>query len=147
MDAHGTAYPVKLQFIDTNVLLYAYDVHAGERHQRARELVGRIGRERRGVLSIQILQEFYVNAVKKIAVPLDPDTARERIRALSRWPVHSPTPDDVLVATEVSEQQQLSFWDAMVLRSAEVMGCGVLWTEDLNAGQYVRGVEIANPFA
>jgi predicted nucleic acid-binding protein len=135
------------EFVDTNVLLYAYDVTAGIRHERARELVGTLGRERRGALSIQVLQEFYVNAVRKIAQPLPPATARERLRVLSRWQVHSPLSHDVIAATVISEAYQLSLWDAMVVRSAAALGCEVLWTEDLNSGQYVEGVEIRNPFA
>ncbi len=135
------------EFVDTNVLLYAYDVTAGDRHQRARELVGSLGRERRGALSVQVLQEFYVNAVRKIAQPLTPPVARERLRVLSRWQVHSPLADDVIAASVISEQCQLSLWDAMVVRSAAALGCEVLWTEDLNAGQQIAGVEIRDPFA
>lgn len=134
------------EFVDTNVLLYAYDVTAGERHDRARDLVGRLGRERAGALSVQVLQEFYVNATRKIAVPLSPANARERVRALSRWRLHSPTAADVIAASEIAEQAQLSFWDAMVVRSATQMNCSVLWTEDLNHGQRVSGIELRNPF-
>lgn len=137
---------MRYEFVDTNVLLYAYDVTAGERHDRGRELVGRLGRERAGVLSVQVLQEFYVNATRKIAQPLSPESARERIRALSRWRLHTPTAADVIAAIEVSEQSQLSFWDAMIVRSATQMNCSVLWTEDLNHGQHVSGVELRNPF-
>lgn len=134
-------------FVDTNVLLYAYDTSAGERHERARDLVARLGRERQGILSIQVLQEFYINAVGKIAVPITPAIARDRVRALSRWPVHSPHAQDVVAAADIAEENTLSFWDAMIIRSAEEMGCPILWSEDLNPGQRVRGVEIANPFA
>lgn len=137
---------MRAEFVDTNVLLYAYDVSAGDRHDRARELVGRLGRDRRGALSVQVLQEFYVNAVRKIAAPIAPEQARARLRTLSRWPVHSPLPHDVIAATEIAIQHRLSFWDAMILRSAAELDCAVLWTEDLNAGQRISGVEIANPF-
>lgn len=138
---------MKLEFVDTNVLLYAYDTAAGDRHEIARELVGRLGRERRGALSIQILQEFYVNAVQKVAAPLQPVQARDRVRVLSRWPTHSPLAYDVIAATEIAEERQLSFWDAMVIRSAAELDCETIWTEDLTAGQRVSGVEIRNPFA
>ncbi|MFD4422476.1 PIN domain-containing protein [Agromyces sp. NPDC058484] len=137
---------MRYEFVDTNVLLYAYDVTAGERHHRARELVGRLGRERAGVLSVQVLQEFYVSATRKIAEPLSPERARERVRALSRWRLHAPTGADVIAASEIAEQSQLSFWDAMIVRSAMEMNCAVLWTEDLNHGQRVSGVELRDPF-
>lgn len=135
------------EFVDTNVLLYAYDASAGDRHTRARELVGHLGRERRGALSVQVLQEFYVNATRKIAVPLTPEVALERLRVLSRWRTHSPLPHDVIVAAEIANEHQLSLWDAMVIRSASELGCSTLWTEDLNPGQKVAGVTITNPFS
>jgi predicted nucleic acid-binding protein len=134
------------EFVDTNILLYAYDTSAAARHDRAREIVGRLGRERTGVLSVQVLQEFIVNATRKIAVPLSPGVARERVRVLARWRLHTPTAADVIAASEVAEQAQLSFWDAMIVRSAAQMNCSVLWTEDLNHGQLVSGVELRNPF-
>ena len=135
------------EFVDTNVLLYAYDASTGDRHARARELVGRLGREHRGALSVQVLQEFYVNATRKIAVPLAPDLALERLRVLSRWRTHSPLAHDVIAAAEIAADHQLSLWDAMVIRSASELGCSTLWTDDLNHGQKISGVTIANPFA
>lgn len=136
-----------MEFVDTNVFLYAYDVSAGDRHDRARELVGVLGRRRDGALSVQVLQEFYVNAVGKIAEPLDPDVARERVRALSRWPCHAPLPRDVLAAAELAARDSLSFWDATIVHSAAQMGCTTLWSEDLNHGQVISGVRIHNPFS
>lgn len=135
-----------LEFVDTNVLLYAYDTSAGVRHRRARDLVGRLGRDRDGALSIQVLQEFYVNAVRKIAVPMTPEAARRRLDVLGRWTVHVPVVQDVQRASVRAERYQLSFWDAMIVGSAAQLGCSVLHTEDLNAGQEIDGVTIANPF-
>lgn len=81
---------MSLEFVDANVLLHAYDVTAGERHERARELVGRLGRTRSGASSVEVLQEFYVNAVHETAVPLSPASARERGAVLGLWAVHAP---------------------------------------------------------
>lgn len=134
------------EFVDTNVLLYAYDSSAGSRHDRAAKLVGELGAGRRGATSIQVLQEFYVNATRKIAKPLDHEIARNRIRALSRWPVHVPHPPDVVAAAELAENRQLSFWDAMIIHSASALGCAVVWSEDLNDGQKIAGVTVRNPF-
>lgn len=136
-----------MEFVDTNVLLYAYDRSAAERHDRARELVGRLGRDRDGALSVQVLQEFYVTAVGKAAVRISPQDARARLGSLARWPTHSPLAGDVLAAAAISEDNRISFWDAMIIRSAGELGCTVLWTEDLNDGQVIAGVRIANPFA
>lgn len=137
----------QLEFVDTNVLLYAYDLSAGRRHERARDLVGRVGRDRVGAVSIQVLQEFHVNATSKIARPLSRGAARDRIATLGRWTVHAPTVDDVLAASQLAERHQLSFWDAMILVSAASLGCAVLHTENLHHGQVIAAVRITNPFA
>lgn len=135
-----------LSFIDTNVLLYAYDASAGQRHDQAAALVGDLGARRHAAISVQVLQEFYVTATRKIAEPLTHDDAVARLRALSRWPTHTPSARDVIAATALSQDAQLSFWDAMIVRSAAEMGCRPLWSEALNAGQEISGVRIRNPF-
>lgn len=136
-----------LEFVDTNVLLYAYDNTAGDRHDAARDLVSRLGRDRTGAVSVQVLQEFYVNATRKIAVPLAAAAARERVRILSRWATHAPMAADVIAAAELAEATRISFWDAMIVRSASQMRCRTLWSEDLNSGQQISGVRVINPFA
>lgn len=136
-----------MEFVDTNVLLYAYDATAGERHEAARALVDRLWHERRGALSVQVLQEFYVNATRKAARPMDPESAADRLKSLTRWRVHSPLPDDVIAAATWSTRHQLSFWDAMIIRSAAELRCDTLWTEDLSDGQMIEGVRLANPFS
>lgn len=135
-----------MEFVDTNVLLYAYDATAGDRHAAARALVDRLWSERRGAVSVQVLQEFYVNATRKAIKTIDPESAAERLRSLSRWRVHSPLPDDVVAAAIWSTRHQLSFWDAMIVRSAAELRCEILWTEDLSDGQVIEGVRLANPF-
>lgn len=135
------------EFVDTNILVYAYDTGADERHAQARELVAGLGRSRSGTISIQVLQEFYVTITRKAAVPFAPSEATDRLRTLSRWAVHSPLPSDVIAATEIAASAQISFWDAMIIRSAARMECRVLWSEDLNAGQTIAGVRVQNPFA
>ncbi len=134
-----------MEFVDTNILLYAY-VATGERHEVASALVDRLWRERRGALSVQVLQEFYVNATRKVEEAIDPQAAVDRLKSLVRWRVHSPLPDDVIVAATLSSRHQLSFWDAMIVRSAAELRCDTLWTENLNDGQVIGGVRIANPF-
>ena len=138
---------MSLQFLDTNVLLYAYDTAAGEKHNRARELILGLARNHQAAISVQVMQEFYVNAVTKIAQPLTFEQAALRLEAFSRWYVHSPLPTDVIAATQLRQRHQLSFWDAMIVLSAQRMNCQILWTEDLNAGQVIEGVQICNPFA
>lgn len=135
-----------MEFIDTNVLLYAYDATSGRRHEQARQLVGRLGRSRLGAISVQVLQEFYVTSVRKIVLPLTPEKARARLRVLGRWPTHAPMSGDVLAASALSEDHQITFWDAMIIRSATELGCDRLWTEDLKDGQIISGVRISSPW-
>ena len=95
---------------------------------------------------MQVLQEFFVTVTRKVARPLTVGEAADRVRELSRWKVFTPDADDVLEAIAVHEQAKLSFWDAMVVLAAAQSGCDLLWTEDLNDGQLVRGVRIRDPF-
>jgi predicted nucleic acid-binding protein len=134
------------EFVDTNIWLYAYDGSQGERHDVAAELVKRLSRSRLGAISLQVMQEFYVNAIKCAEVPGGPAAAAGYLEAMARWAVHSPLPPDVTAAARIGSERQLSFWDAMIIRSAEQLDCRVLWTEDLNAGQTINGVLVVNPF-
>jgi predicted nucleic acid-binding protein len=135
-----------MEFVDTNVLLYAYDTAAGQRHDDAAHLVDRLWSERSGAISVQVLQEFFVNSTRKVAAPLTPEAAVDRLRSLSRWRVHSPLADDVVAAASLSNRHQLSFWDAMIVRSAAELHCETIWSEDLNDGQVIEGVRVRNPF-
>lgn len=134
------------QFLDTNVLLYAYDASTGDKHDRARELVLGLARSGDAAISVQVLQEFYVNAVHKIAEPLTPSTARDRLAAFGRWAVHIPSAGDVIAASTLAEDHRISFWDAMIVRSAAALECPVIWTADLNTSQIISGVEVRSPF-
>jgi predicted nucleic acid-binding protein len=133
------------RFVDTNILVYAHDDSAGVKRDQARALVEQLWESRDGCLSVQVLQEFFVTVTRKIAKPLDAETAKEIIADLSRWHVHVPASDDVLDAIGIHQRTGISFWDAMIVRSAAEMGCDVLYSEDLNTGQEDSGVLAENP--
>ncbi|MGC8778900.1 MAG: PIN domain-containing protein [Candidatus Caldatribacteriaceae bacterium] len=135
-----------LQFVDTNVLVYAHDCSAGEKYQRARSLLESLWKSGMGCLSLQVLQEFYVTVTQKVPKPIPPDEAIRIVLALSRWQVHTPGSSDLIRAVEVQRLYRLSFWDAMVLTSAEALGCEILWSEDFNPNQPYGGVRVINPF-
>lgn len=134
------------KFVDTNVLVYAHDVTAGDKHDQARALLEDLWDTREGCLSVQVLQEFFVTTTRKIPKPLDSSAAAEIIRDLAHWHVHAPGSPDVLAAIDIHRQTGASFWDAMILRSAQELGCPTLYSEDLNADQDYAGVRVVNPF-
>ena len=134
------------QFVDTKVLVYAYDVTAGDKHTRARTLVEELWGTREGCVSVQVLQEFFVTATRKIPKPLDASAAAQIVGDLAHWHVHAPAASDVLAAIDIHQRTGASFWDAMIVRSAKELGCGTLHSEDLNAGQAYNGVQVRNPF-
>jgi predicted nucleic acid-binding protein len=133
-------------FVDTNVLVYAHDVTAGDKHARARALVEELWQTRQGCLSVQVLQEFFVTTTRKIPKPLEAPAAAQIIDDLGHWHVHAPDVSDVLAAIDIHQRAGTSFWDAMILRSAKELGCQILYSEDLNAGQDYAGVRVRNPF-
>jgi predicted nucleic acid-binding protein len=133
-------------FIDTNVLIYAHDASAGDKRDRARSLLIDLWGSDQGCLSVQVLQEFFVNVTRKVPAPLDNSTALAIISDMSRWRVHSPGPEDVMAAVELHGRHRVSFWDAMILRSAAALGCRTVYSEDLSNGQDHDGVRVINPF-
>ena len=135
------------QFVDTNVLIYAHDPSAGEKHAEAKRLLQELWDTRSGCLSTQVLQEFYVNVTRKVAKPLAPELAGQIITELAEWEVHRPTVSDVVEAIRLQVRHQISFWDALILISASQLDCKTLWSEDLNQGQNYAGVSVRNPFA
>ena len=133
-------------FVDTNVLVYAYDRGAGPKHERALSLVEELWKEGNGVLSTQVLQEFYVNVRRKAKKPVSIEQARALIADYLSW---DPIVNDgamMLEAIDVEQRYQLSFWDSLILVAAQKGGASVLFSEDFNQGQKFGSVVIQNPF-
>jgi predicted nucleic acid-binding protein len=135
------------EFVDANILVYAFDASAGKKRIAAEQLLASLWETGTGCLSVQVLQEFFVTVTRKVADPLSVDEAADRIREFTTWKVFAPAADDVLAAIALHKQAKVSFWDAMVVQAAAESGCDTLWTEDLNDGQVLRGVRIRDPFA
>lgn len=133
-------------FVDTNVLIYAHDNEAGLKQEKASQVLGELWQSRKGVMSAQVLQEFYVNVTRKIPTPLKRSTARDIIRQYSVWPVVEPDADMIIRASELEERHTLSFWDALIVAAAREAGAAKILTEDLNHGEFIDGVTIENPF-
>jgi predicted nucleic acid-binding protein len=135
------------QFVDTNILIYAHDLDAGSKHERAAALLRSLWEGGGGVVSIQVLQEMYVNVTRKIPQPLSLAAARGLVNLYRVWQVEVPSVETLLHASEIQDRIQLSFWDAMIVATAVQAGAEVLLSEDLNHGQVIEGVQITNPFA
>jgi predicted nucleic acid-binding protein len=135
------------EFVDANILVYAFDASAGKKKVAAEHLLAGLWAAGTGCLSVQVLQEFFVTVTRKVARPLSVDEAADRIRDFTTWKVFAPTSDDVLAAIALHKQAKVSFWDAMIVQAAAEAGCDTLWTEDLTDGQVLRGVRIRDPFA
>jgi predicted nucleic acid-binding protein len=132
-------------FVDTNILIYAHDVDQGQKHLTARDILIELMQDRSGVLSPQVLQEFYVNVTRKIAKPLSKRAAREIVADYSVWCIDT-TAAEVAEAFRIEDAAKVSFWDALILASAVKAGAEVLLSEDLSSGQKMAGVRIQNPF-
>lgn len=133
-------------FVDTNILLYAEDRDAEAKHLVARDLVLDLWDKRTGVLSVQVLQELYVNATRKLKLPLSRAKAGQVVEEYLTWMVVENTSKLLAAAIELHQDTQLSFWDAMVVQAAIEADCETLYSEDLGAGQRFGSVVIVNPF-
>jgi predicted nucleic acid-binding protein len=135
-----------VEFVDANILVYAFDPSARSKQVMASQLLERLSKNGNGCLSVQILQEFFVTITRKVSLPLSIEEADARVRDLSTWKVFAPTSEDVLAAIAIHKQAKISFWDAMVVHAASELRCDLLWTEDLKADQVLRSVRVCNPF-
>jgi predicted nucleic acid-binding protein len=135
------------QFVDTNVLVYAHNPDDGTKHDRAEALFRSLWMTKEGCVSTQVLQEFYVTMTRKAKFPLSNQVAYNLVTSLASWRVHRPGIGDVLAAIEAHQRFNISYWDALILRSADQLGCDIVWSEDLNSGQKYGNVTVINPFA
>jgi predicted nucleic acid-binding protein len=134
-------------FIDTNILIYAHDLDAGEKHTIAATILKNLWETETGIISAQVLQEFYVNVTRKIPNPLPKPKAREIIQSYLTWHVELNDIKTIFTASEFEERYNLSFWDALIVAAASNAKVEKILTEDLNHGQRIEGVLIENPFS
>lgn len=131
-------------FFDTNVLVYTDDKSAAVKQNVAINLIAAHRRARTGVVSLQVLQEYFVTATRKLRV--DPQIARRKIELFSKFDVATPEVADILAAIDFHRLYTISFWDALILRSAKQTGCTVVLSEDMQHGREIDGMRIVNPF-
>lgn len=132
-------------FVDTNIFVYADDRAARTKRVRARRVLSELIRTRRAVVSTQVMQEYFAAATRKLG--LSPDRARLRVEQLNRLDVVLIRPELILGAIDLCRLHPMSFWDALVIRSASAAGCVRLLSEDMQDGRTIDGVRIENPFS
>jgi predicted nucleic acid-binding protein len=130
-------------FLDTNILVYSLDQSDTGKRGKCRRLLKSLIGESSGVISTQVMQEFFVAATTKLGA--DPLLVKDILRSLERFETVVVSPMLIKEAIDCAIINQLSFWDALIVVAAESSRCEILWTEDLNHGQVIRGVRIENP--
>lgn len=131
-------------FLDTNIIAYTDDAEEPHRQAVSLELMSKAFSGSSGVVSVQVLQEYYSAATRKLGV--EPALARRKVEILSRLEVVRPEAQDVLAAIDLQGLHGMSFWDALIVQAALLSRCTVLYSEDLQAGRRLGGLQIINPF-
>jgi predicted nucleic acid-binding protein len=132
-------------FIDSDVLIYAYDLDAGSKQRQAEDILFGLRRGRLGVLSMRVLQEFYTNVTRKIKVPISKAEARAIVNDFAFWCVET-TPAEIKRAFQIEDEDRIGYWDALIVAAAIKSGATRILSEDLNHGQSIAGIVIENPF-
>jgi predicted nucleic acid-binding protein len=138
--------PTGATFVDTNILIYAHDTHDEAKHRAAENLLARLWTSGLGILSTQVLQEFYSAATRKLRPPLAPTQARQAVHDYSEWCRVDTDPLLIISASRLSEQHSINFWDALIIEAALRAGAMELVTEDLHNGRRFGELTVRNPF-
>ena len=133
-------------FVDTNLLVYAYDSSAGKKWRTSLEVLSLLWSHRTGVLSTQVIQELFVSLTQKVKNPILPETAKEIISDLLRWPLVVNDRGNILRAVDLQIKYHFSFWDSLILQAAITSKSEFLLSEDFQDGQVIESVTIVNPF-
>lgn len=134
-------------FIDTNLLVYLFDFADGEKQREAQAFIDATGLTNQIVLSTQVLQELYATLRYKLRATITAEQARIAVERFAQYPVEIIRTTTILAGIERSEQDKISFWDALIVETALSANCSVLATEDLQHGRVFDGLRIENPFA
>jgi predicted nucleic acid-binding protein len=133
-------------FIDTNILVYANDRTAGEKHEKSKRILFDGIINDNIAISTQVLSEFYVTVTRKIKTRLPPDMAKKEILLLKAVEIIEIDFNLIIQAINVSNEYKLSYWDALIIAAAQKARCNILYSEDLNPDQKISSVVIRNPF-
>ena len=132
-------------FLDANVLVYAQDASAPDKQRRSRDIIAEHAESADGVISTQVMQEFFVAVTRKLGV--SPLAAKGVLKTFSAFEIVQVSTTLIHEAVDCSILNQLSFWDSLILAAAASAGCSTVFSEDLNPRQDILGVKVQNPFA
>jgi predicted nucleic acid-binding protein len=133
--------------VDTNILIYAYDIENPEKQAKAFQIIDRLASTQKGVISAQILGEFFVTVTQKLKTPLDAATAYQSIQNYMRsWQILDISPQIVLEAIKGRITYSISYWDAQIWATAKLNQISMIFSEDFQDGQMLEGVLFKNPF-
>jgi len=131
-------------FLDTNIIAYAEDMDTPPKQALALHILQQAYGESSGVLSLQVLQEYFVTATRKLGVA--PAQARRKVELLSQLEMVRLYPQDILAAIDLQGLHGFSFWDALIIQAALLARCTILYSEDLQSGFRLGSLQIVNPF-
>ena len=134
-------------FVDTNILVYSRDAGETAKQAAAKNLLALLWESRLGRISQQVLQEYYVTVTRKLKPGLSKPEARDDIEALLAWQPLAATSANFSKAWDVEDRFELSWWDSLIVASALQAGCVYLFSEDLQDGLKIDGLQIRNPLA
>ena len=133
-------------FIDTNVLVYAFDISAGIKHEKAKNIIENCWRLENGIISAQVLEEFFVCLTKKIPSHIDSIIVKQIIKDFLKWRTAAIDGDMILEAIDISIRHKFSFRDSLMIASAISGGANIIFSEDISDSQTIDGIVIKNPF-
>ena len=134
-------------FVDTNILVYARDSTEPAKQSVAEQWLRQLWHEQSGRTSTQVLSEYYNTVTRKLEPGLDADAAWQDVQALFTWKPQSMDKEVLSRAREIEQRSNLSWWDSMIVSAAQIQGCAILLTEDLQAGTSFDATTIVNPFS
>jgi predicted nucleic acid-binding protein len=133
-------------FVDTNILVYTQDLSAGKKCLQAQQLTLDLWNSRQGIISTQVLQEFYVALRRRLAIPKSHSDAQKILQDYFEWEVIVNDRESITRAIELERVYQISFWDALMLQAAERAGAATVYSEDLSHMAKYAGITVVNPF-
>ena len=133
-----------LTFVDTNILVYAYDRGEGAKHEKVIDILDDLWESGTGALSTQVLAEFYAVVTRRKM--MSKESARERVASYSEWCTVTTNPELLITASLLQDNHNVSWWDALIIDAARRSGADTLLSEDMHHGQRFGSVTVRNPF-